>query len=105
MSTLNQHSTEEIPLLDDGRYFAVAVLSTEHEDDDAPVFMHAHERRGDSCVGTCLPQADGVWEARITVLYDDESNSDSLLVGCFDQRIDAIVHMWFRRFETMSINP
>lgn len=105
MSTLNQNSTEEIPLLDDGRYFAVAVLSTEHEDDEAPVFMYAHEMRGDSCVGTCLPQTDGAWEARITVLYDDESNSDSLLVGSFDQRMDAIVALWQSRFQSLQLNP
>lgn len=105
MSTLNQHSTEEIPLLDDGRYFAVAVLSTEYEDDESPVFMYVHDMRGDSCAGTCMLQGDGSWEARITVLYDGESNGDSMMVGRFDQRMDAIVHMWQRRFESISVNP
>lgn len=105
MPELNQHHTEEIPLLDDGRYFAVAVLSTEYEDEEAPVFMYAHAVRGDSCVGTCLQQTDGSWEARLTVLIDDESNSDSLLVGQFDHRIDAIVHLWMRRFDSLCINP
>jgi len=105
MSALNQHHTEEIPLLVDGRYFVVAVLSTEYEDDEAPVFMYSREMRGDSCVGTCLPQTDGFWEARISVLYDDESNSDSLLVGSFDQRMDAIVAIWQRRFDSLQMNP
>lgn len=105
MSALNHHSTEEIPLLNDGRFLVIAVLSTAYEDEESPVFMHALDQIGDNSVGTCLPQHDGTWEARISVLYDDDSNSDSLLVGRFDQRMDAIVSMWQRRFEAMSTNP
>jgi len=46
---------------------------------------------------------DGTWQSRLNVILDDESNSDSLLIGDFDSRVDGIVHLWQQRKKAFCI--
>lgn len=95
--------TEEVVVLDDSKYFLILLLSLEIKDSEAPAYLHMRGLKGQECLGHCWQQADGSWDARLHVLYDDASNSDSVLLGNFDHRVDAIIHLWQQRKQAFSI--
>ncbi len=97
MNKIDLPYTEETLVLDDSRYFLAIEQSLSQEDDEAPAFMYRRSHQGLSCIGRCEQQISGEWEARLNVIYDEESNSDALLIGSFDSRVDAIVHLWQQR--------
>ncbi|WP_287919353.1 hypothetical protein [Comamonas sp.] len=95
--------TEEVIVLDDSKYFLILLLSLEIKDSEAPAYLHMRGLKGQECLGHCWQQLDGSWDARLNVIYDDATNSDSLLIGSFDHRVDAIIHLWQRRKQAFSI--
>lgn len=101
-STSQPASCDEICVLDDGRFYVVVVKSAGQREEDASAFLLMRETRGakDPCVGSSILELDGAWNTRITVTYDEVSESDSVHVGDFDSRVEAIVLMWRRRHES-----
>lgn len=101
-STSKPASCDEICVLDDGRFYVVVVKSAGQCEEDASAFLLMREARGgkDPCVGSAILELDGAWNTRITVTYDEVSESDSVHVGDFDSRVEAIVLMWRRRHES-----
>lgn len=101
-STSQPTSCDEICVLDDGRFYVVVVKSAGQREEDASAFLLMRETRGakDPCVGSAILELDGAWNTRITVTYDEVSESDSVHVGDFDGRVEAIVLMWRRRHES-----
>ena len=101
-STSQPTSCDEICVLDDGRFYVVVVKSAGQREEDASAFLLMRETRGgkDPCVGSAILELDGAWNTRITVTYDEVSESDSVHVGDFDSRVEAIVLMWRRRHES-----
>lgn len=95
--------TEDVLVLDDSKYYVVVVLSTAYDDEDASAFLHRRDVLGQTCIGTCILCIDGTWEARLNVIFDENSNSDSLLIGYFDSRVDGVVHLWQQRRKAFSI--
>lgn len=95
--------TEEMIVLDDSKYFMILLLSLEIKDSEAPAYLHVRGLKGPDCLGHCWQQADGSWDARLNVIYDDASNSDSVLLGNFDHRVDAIIHLWQQRKQAFCI--
>ncbi|TQL81141.1 hypothetical protein [Delftia sp. HK171] len=102
MSSSSEMRSEETCVLDDGKFYIVVVKSAGQREEDASAFLLMRETRGgkDPCVGSAILELDGVWNTRITVTYDEVSESDSVHVGDFDSRVEAIVLMWRRRHES-----
>ena len=49
---------------------------------------------GYECIGGFGRDARGLWHATIDMPYNDVRDSDSLEVGGFKKRLDAIVALW-----------
>lgn len=101
-STSQPASCDETCVLDDGRFYVVVVKSAGQREEDASAFLLMRETRAakHTCVGSAILELDGAWNTRITVTYDEVSESDSVHVGDFDSRVEAIVLMWRRRHES-----
>ncbi|RMX08224.1 hypothetical protein D8I35_03695 [Corticibacter populi] len=97
-------------VLDDGLYYAVLEHPVQ-EPDQTSGFLHVRRWPGcrllgeDECVGSVLQLPDLSWEARLFVGYDDETNSESLMVGQYDLQLDALVALWqVRRHGTVDLS-
>lgn len=90
-------TSDEVTLLVDNRFTMVVAASPTVDEADAPAFLLVRDRGKDVCIGYCRPQADGTWHTRLTVTYDEISESDSMLIGDFDSRVDAVVRLWLVR--------
>ena len=101
-STSQPASCDETCVLDDGRFYVVVVKSAGQREEDASAFLLMRETRAakHTCVGSAILELDGAWNTRITVTYDEVTESDSVHVGDFDSRVEAIVLMWRRRHES-----
>ncbi len=89
-------------VLDDGRY--CVLLNPLFPSDWAPGFLEVRQRAGSNkytCVGSFIPVPDGRWAAWVNVPYDDTTESDSMLLGHHDRRIDAIVQLWRDRHKAV----
>lgn len=102
MPNLDQKSgIEEEIVADDGHFYIVIQYSSNQDECDAPAFLLLRHSAGHSiCVGACTCQLDQTWNTRVAVIYDEESNSDSLHIGDFDDRIHGIVMLWRNRFQS-----
>ncbi|MGE6212557.1 hypothetical protein [Comamonas aquatica] len=104
MNDTNQlPANEDVLVLDDAKYFLAVAFSTAYNDADAPAYLHLRDVIGQTCIGSCIQNLDGTWQSRLNVILDDESSSDSLLVGDFDSRVDGIVHLWQQRKKAFCI--
>lgn len=88
-------------VLDDGAYY---LLLDDAECDASSAFGFMYKRSAqqrnpcdDPCVGHFMRNRDGSWQARISVIYDEVSNSDTELVGDFDNRLHALSALWQAR--------
>lgn len=101
MSQLNQtDGVEEIKLLDDGKYSLIVVTSPAQLEDDAPAFLQVRNTAGENvCIGSVIKQIDETWMTRLTVTYDEASESDAMCIGEFDSRVHAVVQLWRCRSE------
>lgn len=99
MSLHPDHLTsDEVRLLVDSRFTMVVAASSSVDEANAPAFLLVRDASGkDVCVGYCRLQLDGTWHTRLTVTYDEISETDSLLIGDFDNRVDAVVRLWMMR--------
>ena len=52
---------------------------------------------GYECIGGFERDARDLWHAKIDMPYNDIRDSDSLEVGAFSERLDAIVALWGMR--------
>lgn len=96
----DQQASDDITLLVDGRFTMVVAPSPTVDEEYAPAFLLVRDASGkDVCVGYCKLQYDGRWHTRLTVTYDDSSQSDSMLIGDFDSRVDAVVQLWLVRHD------
>lgn len=89
-------------VLDDGRY--CLVLNQNYPLDRAPGFLEVRRAasgggRDYTCVGSFDAKPDGTWEASVNVPYDESTDSDSMLLGEFDRRLDALVRLWKDRHQ------
>ena len=101
-NTIESTAGKPCIVLDDGRYHVL--LNPLFPSDWAPGFLEVRQRAGSSkctCVGSFIPRLDGRWTASVNVPYDDTTESDSMLVGHFDRRIDAIVRLWRDRHKAV----
>lgn len=96
----DQQASDDITLLVDGRFTMVVAPSPTVNEEYAPAFLVVRDSNGkDVCVGYCKLQFDGTWHTRLTVTYDESSQSDSMLIGDFDSRVDAVVQLWLVRHD------
>ncbi|WP_152606685.1 hypothetical protein [Aquabacterium sp. NJ1] len=94
--------TSEV-LLDDGVFFIE--LNPNYPSRDAPGFL---QRRcpvtqvtpsGWDCVGSFERDSRGKWRADVNAPYDEENDSDVLILGEGLDRMTAIAMLWRRRHE------
>jgi len=52
---------------------------------------------GYECIGSFERDVLGRWRASIDAVYDEQTGSDSRTLGCFADRLDAIVALWAAR--------
>ncbi len=85
-------------VLDDGQFFV------ELDGNYSPCVAPGYLRRrcyvgvttpgGYECIGGFDRDARGLWQATIDMPYNDVRDTDSLEVGGFEKRLDAIVALW-----------
>jgi len=90
-------------ILDDGEFYVV--LNPNHAPDVAAGYL---ERRcfvtpstpgGFECIGSFTMQPGGLWEAKISKVYEAADDSDCTVVTHSVDRRDAIVALWKARYE------
>ncbi len=85
-------------VLDDGQFFVE--LDGNYPTCVAPGFLWRRcyvgvtTPGGYECIGGFDRDARGLWQATIDMPYNDVRDSDSLEVGGFKDRLDAIVALW-----------
>ncbi|MEE9873352.1 MAG: hypothetical protein PBV86_21585 [Delftia lacustris] len=74
---------QEICVLDDAQFYVVVVKSAGQREEDASAFLLMRETGAakDPCVGSAILELDGAWNTRITVTYDEVSETDSIHIG------------------------
>lgn len=93
-----QQTSDDITLLVDSRFTMVLAASPSVDEEKATAFLLVRDSTSkDVCVGYCRLQFDGTWHTRLTVNYDESSQTDSTLIGDFDSRVDAVVQLWLVR--------
>lgn len=94
----DQQASDDITLLVDGRFTMVVGTSSAVDEQYAPTFLLVRDSTGkDVCIGYCRAQYSGAWHTRLTVTYDELSQTDSMHIGDFDSRVDAVVQLWLVR--------
>lgn len=94
--------TSEV-LLDDGVYFIE--LNPNYPAREAPGFLQRRCRvttttpSGWECVGGFDRDGRGGWTASLNAPYNHETDSDSLELGAWKERMTAIAVLWRKRHE------
>lgn len=97
-------------ILDDGQWYVE--LNCNYPAEDAPGFLQARCPAGPTtpggfeCVGSFERDTiTGHWRASVNAPLDPATDSDSLSLGAFPDRLSAIAVLWRRRHEALRRHP
>lgn len=94
---------EDKILLDDGEYFIKHNVNCSLTSGNGFLIRRCEIGRrfpgGEEAVGGYDLKLDGKWLVDICKPWDDETETDSILLGKFDDRHDAIATLWLARHQ------
>lgn len=93
-------------LLDDGVYF-IESNPAGGRDGDTGCLMRRCDRTSTGagaaeCVGVYESTPTDMWRVTITTYYDARTDSETLEVGTFENRLDAICTLWKSRHDAIG---
>jgi hypothetical protein len=98
LQTLAEHR-----ILDDGEFYVV--LNADQAPETAAGFLQhrcvvsTSTPGGFQCIGAFTQQPDGLWEVKITKVYDHADETDCTVVAQGVARKDAIFALWKAKFD------
>lgn len=96
----------DLVILDDGEFYVE--LNGNYDATLAPGFLQRRCSRGLTtpggyeCIGSFERSAAGRWRADVNATFDEVTGGDVLVLGEFDERMDAISALWRRRHEALQ---